>query len=131
VLSNYKQIFQFDDRYFDYVYDLASTAEKFVIFDRLIAHWRDVLPADRFMVLHYEDLVSEQEAKTRELIAFCGLPWDERTLSFHENPAAAATPSSRQVRQPMSTAAVGRAAKYGSLLDPARRVLERAGISLD
>ncbi len=130
-LSNYKQIFPFEDRYHDYVYDLASTAEKFVVFDRLIAHWRQMLPPDRFMVLQYEDLVANQEARTRDLLAFCGLSWDERTLSFHKNAAGVATPSARQVRQAMNAGAVGRWAKYGAALDPARRVLERAGISLD
>ena len=130
-LSNYKQIFPMDDRYFDYVYDLAWTAEKFVLFDGMLAHWRETLPADRFMLVQYEDLVANQEARTRELLAFCGLDWDERTLSFHENAAGVSTPSARQVRQAMNTQAVGRFAKYGALLDPARRVLERAGITLD
>ncbi|MFN3464274.1 MAG: tetratricopeptide repeat-containing sulfotransferase family protein [Terricaulis sp.] len=130
VLSNYKQIFPFDDRYYDYVYDLEWTAQKFVVFDRLITHWREVLPADRFMVLQYEDLVANQEARTRDLLAFCGLEWDARTLSFHKNAAGVATPSARQVRQPMNTQAVGRWEKYGAALDPARRVLEAAGISL-
>jgi len=131
VLSNYKQIFPFDDRYYDYVYDLTWTAQKFVLFDRLIAHWCEVLPADRFMVLQYEDLVANQEARTRELLAFCGLEWDARTLSFHENAAGVATPSARQVRQAMNSQAVGRWAKYGAALDPARKVLEAAGISVD
>ncbi|MGD9980383.1 MAG: sulfotransferase [Hyphomonadaceae bacterium] len=131
VLSNYKQIFPFDDRYFDYVYDLVSVAEKFVIFDRVIAHWRNVLAPDRFMVLQYEDLVANQETATRSLLAFCGLAWNDRTLAFHENAASVSTPSARQVRQPMNAAAVGRWAKYGALLDPVRNVLERAGISLD
>lgn len=130
VLSNYKQIFPFEDRYYDYVYDLEWTAQKFVVFDRLIAHWRSVLPADRFMVVQYEDLVANQEARTRELVAFCGLEWDARTLAFHENAAGVATPSARQVRQAMNSQAVGRWAKYGAALDPARRVLEAAGISL-
>jgi tetratricopeptide (TPR) repeat protein len=130
VLSNYKQIFPFDDRYFDYVYALAATAEKFVVFDRVIQRWRDRLPPDRFMVLQYEDLVAAPELRIRALLEFCGLPWDERTLAFHENAAGVSTPSARQVRQPMSNAAVGRFAKYGALLDPARQVLERAGIDL-
>lgn len=130
VLSNYKQIFPFEDRYYDYVYDLEWTAQKYVLFDRLIAHWREVLPADRFMVLQYEDLVANQEARTRDLLAFCGLAWDERTLAFHENAAGVATPSARQVRQAMNSQAVGRWAKYGAALDPARKVLEAAGISL-
>ena len=94
VLSNFKQIFPFEDRYYDYVYDLAWTAQKFVVFDQLIAHWREVLPADRFMVLQYEDLVANQEARTRELLAFCGLEWDARTLSFHEQ----SKPSRKGVR---------------------------------
>lgn len=131
VLSNYKQIFPFDDRYYDYVYDLEWVAQKFVIFDRLIAHWKSVLPPDRFMVLQYEDLVANQEARTRDLLAFCGLSWDARALSFHENAAGVATPSARQVRQAMNTQAVGRWAKYGAALDPARRVFEAAGLSFD
>lgn len=128
VLSNFKQIFPFDDRYYDYVYDLRWTAQKFVVFDRLIARWREMLPADRFMVLQYEDLVANQVARTRELLAFCGLEWDARVLSFHENTAGVSTPSARQVRQAMNTLAVGRWEKYGSALDPAREVLEQAGI---
>jgi hypothetical protein len=130
VLSNYKQIFPFEDRYHDYVYDLESTARKFVQFDRVIEHWRAELPANRFMVLQYEDLVADQEARTRALLAFCGLPWDERCLAFQENAAGVATPSARQVRTAMNSAAVGRWAKYGTLLDPARRVLEAARITL-
>lgn len=130
VLSNYKQIFPFDDRYYDYVYDLEWTAMKFTAFDKLIAHWREVLPPERFMVLQYEDLVANQEARTRDLLAFCGLPWDARTLSFHENASGVATPSARQVRQAMNSQAVGRWAKYGAALDPARKTLEAAGISL-
>jgi hypothetical protein len=131
VLGNYKQIFPFDDRYYDYAYDLEWTAQKYVVFERLIEHWRDVLPPERFMVLQYEDLVANQEARTRELLAFCGLSWDERALAFHENAAGVATPSARQVRQAMNMKAVGRSTKYGAALDPARAVLERAGISID
>lgn len=129
-LSNYKQIFPFEDRYHDYVYALDSTARKFVQFDRVIAHWRAALPPERFMVLQYEDLVADQEARTHELLAFCGLPWDERCLAFHENAAGVSTPSARQVRSAMNSAAVGRWTKYGALLDPARKVLDAAGVVL-
>ncbi len=129
-LSNYKQIFPFEDRYYDYVYDLESTAQKFVQFNRVIEHWRGVLPPDRFMLLQYEDLVADQERRTRDLLAFCGLPWDARCLAFQDNAAGVSTPSARQVRSAMNSAAVGRWAKYGALLDPARKVFEAAGIAL-
>jgi tetratricopeptide (TPR) repeat protein len=129
-LSNYKQIFPFDDRYYDYTYDLASAARRFVQFDRVIAHFAKTLPSDRFMVLQYEDLVANQEARTRDLLAFCGLGWDERCINFQDNAASVSTPSARQVRSAMNASAVGRWAKYGALLDPARRVLEQNGVAL-
>jgi hypothetical protein len=82
------------------------------------------------MVLQYEDLVANQEARTRELLAFCGLGWDERCINFQDNAASVSTPSARQVRSAMNASAVGRWAKYGALLDPARRVLEQNGVAL-
>lgn len=128
VLSNFKQMFPFDDRYYDYAYGLESAAHKFIQFDKLARHWRETLPAERFMLLQYEDLVTDQEARTRALLAFCGLDWNDACLSFHENKAGVATPSARQVRSAMYATAVRRWERYGALLDPARAVLERAGI---
>src|SRR5208283_4743952 len=69
-------------------------------YQRLMAHWRDVLPGG-FLEIRYEDLVADQEAVTRQLVAFCGLEWDERCLAFHENPRAVQTASAVQVRQPI------------------------------
>ncbi len=128
VLSNFRQLFPIDDRYYDYVYGLESAAHKVVQFERLMAIWREQLAPDRFMVLDYEALVASQERETRALLAFCGLAWDEHCLAFHENASGVATPSARQVRQSMNAQAVGRAARYGALLDPARSVLARAGV---
>ena len=129
VLSNYRQIFPIDDRYYDYVYDLECAAHKVVQFDRVMRHWATVLPPERFLELSYEDLVLNQEERTRALLHFCGLSWDDRCLAFHENAAAVGTPSAVQVRSAMYASSVGQWAKYGALLDPARRVFERAGIA--
>lgn len=128
VLSNFKQIFPIDDRYYDYVYALESAAHKVVEFERAVTFLQSALPAGRFMVMQYEDLASEQDRRTRELVAFCGLPWDDRCLAFQENKAGVATPSAAQVRKPMYTSAVGRWRNYGALLDPAKAILDRAGL---
>lgn len=128
VLSNYKQIFPIDDRYYDYVYDLGATAHQFVQFDRVASHWRQSLPAHQFFELSYEELVSAQETQTRALLSFCGLSWDARCLDFHKNASGVATPSAQQVRQSMYSSASGRWVKYGELLDPARLVLQKAGL---
>ncbi|MBS0383912.1 MAG: sulfotransferase [Proteobacteria bacterium] len=127
-LANYRQIFPIDDRYYDYANDLAAAADKVIQFNRAANHWRERLPGDRFMVLSYEDLVQDQEGQTRALLAFCGLPWDDKCLSFHQNAAAVGTPSAAQVREPMHAGGIGRWRRYGSLLDPAARVLAAAGL---
>jgi tetratricopeptide (TPR) repeat protein len=128
VLSNYKQIFPIDDRYYDYAYDIGSAAHQYLQFDRMVRHLKEILPPDRFKVVNYESLVNNQEEETRSLLAFCNLTWDPRCLDFHKNAAGVATPSAQQVRQAMYTTSAGRWEKYGALLDPARAVLERGGV---
>lgn len=130
VVSNYKQLFPLDDRYYDYVYDVAFAAHKFVQFDRVLRHWQATLPGERFLLLQYEDLIATQEETTRRLVAFCGLEWSDRCLNFHRNAAGVGTPSAAQVRAPLYNTAMGRWKKYGALLDPAKAVFERAGIEI-
>jgi len=100
------------------------------MFDRLISHWRDHLPPDRFIEVRYEDLVANQEATSRRLIAHCGLNWEDRCLDFHKNVAPVATASSVQVRDPIYSSSVGRYKRYGNRLDAPARILESAGIDI-
>lgn len=127
-LSLYRQLFETDLPYYDYAYDLADTAYAYARFREVAAHLRATLPADRYCEVLYEDVVAAQDSETRRLLEFCGLTWDPRCLDFHENAAAIATPSGLQVRQPLYASAVGRAQRYGALMDPARDVLVREGI---
>ncbi len=77
-------------------------------YERIIAHWRAVLPADRFIEVQYEDLVSDREYWTRKLIDFSGLEWDDACLSHETNQRAVRTPSLWQVRQPIYKTSVER-----------------------
>jgi tetratricopeptide (TPR) repeat protein len=74
---------------------------------RLMAHWRNVIPNPVFE-LSYEAMVDNQEETTRSLLEFCGLPWDERCLDFHQNERIALTASYDQIRQPMYRDSMGR-----------------------
>lgn len=78
---------------------------------RLMEHWRSVLSLPVFE-LKYEDLVANQEPLTRQLINFCGLPWDERCLRFHEAERIVATPSYNQVKKPLYKKSVARWRHY-------------------
>jgi hypothetical protein len=130
-LSLYKRFFATEHLYYDYAYDIANTARAYTLFLRVARHWSETLSPQNFTIVHYEDIVADLEGQSRRLIAFCGLPWEEACLRFHENKSAITTPSAVQVRQPLHDKAVGRWRAYGSDLDPARAVFEAAGVPLD
>jgi tetratricopeptide (TPR) repeat protein len=79
--------------------------------DRLIAHWRNVLPLAH-MTISYEALLAEPEKESRRLIAFLGLEWEENCLHSHRLQRAVHTASWAQVRQPLYHSAIGRWQNY-------------------
>jgi hypothetical protein len=72
----------------------------------------------------YEDVVDRLEEQARRLIAFCGLPWDDRSLSFHRNSRPIATASNVQVRRPLYCSSVQRWRRYEAYLQPLLTELE-------
>ena len=82
-------------------YDLAELGRYYRWYHELMAHWRSVLPAGAMLDVSYEDVVDNLEQQARRLIDYCGLPWDDRCLSFHETSRPIATASNVQVRQPL------------------------------
>jgi hypothetical protein len=129
-LSNFRQLFAPKSPFFDYSFDLLDTGRYYVLFDRLMAHWQRVLPG-RILEIHYEDIVESQEAKSRQILDFCGLTWDERCLRFEENPSPVATASAIQVRAPIYRSALKRWKKYGDRLDDLQTLLLDSGIRID
>ncbi|MEW5312599.1 MAG: hypothetical protein WDW38_004223 [Sanguina aurantia] len=102
----------------------------YVLFDRLMAHWQRAFPA-RILEVSYEGLVDSQEASSRQLVEFCGLPWDDACLHFEENAAAVNTPNAWQVRAPIYRGAVKRWKNFEPQLGALRMLLEEAGIVVD
>ena len=68
--------------------------------------------------VRYEDVVADLETQARRIIAFCGLPWDDRCLEFHPTDRPVRTASASQVRQPIYKSAVGRWRVYEQYLGP-------------
>jgi len=99
-------------------YDLAELGRFYRRYYELMAHWRSVLPAGAMLDVAYEDVVDNLEQQARRLIDFCGLPWDDRCLSFHETSRPIATPSNVQVRQPIYRSSVARWRRYEPFLQP-------------
>lgn len=105
-----------------FAYDLKELGTYYRLYAGLMEHWRAVLPSLVYD-LRYEDLLQDQEAETCRLLDHCGLEWDDACLAFHATKRPVQTASVAQVRQPMYRSSVGRAARYGSHLDPLREAL--------
>lgn len=97
--------------------DLDDCAARAIEVERLIRHWRAVLPL-AMLELSYEALVADLEGESRRLIDFIGLPWDPSCLEFHTTERQVMTASLWQVRQPLYASSVGRWRHYRHQLAP-------------
>ncbi len=102
----------------NYAYDLGELGRYCKAAEALMDHWSRVLPEDTLLEIRYEKLIADFEAEVRRLLAFCGLPWDERVLRFHETSRAVRTKSEFQVRRPLYTSSIGRWRSYEHWLAP-------------
>jgi hypothetical protein len=82
-----------------------------------MAHWREVLPKDRFFEVDYEELVANRERLTREMIEFLGLGWSDACLFPERNTRSVHTPSRWQVRQPVYSSSVQRWKRFAPWLE--------------
>ena len=101
-------------------------------FADLAGYWRQfdlavqaarALPAGSVLESVHEELIAAPEARIRELLAHCGLAFDPACLEFHKTQRDVRSPSAMQVRQPLR-ADLGRAKRYGDLLEPLRAALK-------
>jgi hypothetical protein len=110
----------------NHTYDLGELGRYYRRYERLMAHWRRVLPPRSFLDVQYEEVVADLAGVARRIIAHCDLPWDDRCLSFHETDRPVRTASATQVRQPIYSSAVGRWRVYEEFLGPLMTALGRA-----
>ncbi|WP_237056094.1 sulfotransferase family protein [Marilutibacter chinensis] len=129
-LSNFRQLFSQGSQHYDYSFDLLDTGRYYLQFKRLMEHWERVLPG-RILSLDYEDIVDDQEACTRRLLEFCGLPWNEACLAFERNQAPVATASVVQVREPLYRSAIRRWKRYEPQLAELIALLREGGVAID
>ncbi len=101
-----------------YSYDLSELGRFYVAYDKLMAHWREVLPAGTFLEVQYEDLIQDTEAQTRRLIEYCDLEWHEACLAPHKSERSVRTASVAQVRNPVYATSVERWRRYERHLGP-------------
>jgi tetratricopeptide (TPR) repeat protein len=102
--------------YFTSRMDFAADRGDLVFFYRqylrLMAHWQKVLPPEVYYETTYEDLVADRDVRSRELVAFCGLDWNDACLVPEQNERQVRTASVWQARQPVYRTPVERWRRY-------------------
>ena len=106
------------NRHQDATYDLAELGRHYMNYERLMQHWRSLLPAGSFFEVQYEDIVVDMEEQARRLIDYVGLEWNDACLDFHKNKRSIRTASVTQVRQPIYKTSVERWRNYEPYLAP-------------
>ncbi len=84
-----------------YSYDLGELGRYYRAHDKLMEHWRTILPEEYLLSVDYEAIVSDLEGQSRRIADFCGVAWDARCLEFHKTERQVRTASKMQVRQPL------------------------------
>jgi hypothetical protein len=91
--------------------DLDDFAHYYAQYQRLMDHWRQVLPVP-VLDRRYEEAVGDFEGSARRLVDYCGLGWQDACLEFYKTERSVRTASIRQVRQPVYTSSIGRWRDY-------------------
>jgi tetratricopeptide (TPR) repeat protein len=107
---------------YTFAFDLADIGRYYRDYAELMAHFDAVQPG-RVHRVFYENMVVDPEREIRRLLAYCGLPFEEQCLRFHENVRAVLTPSSEQVRRPIAAEATALWRHYERWLDPLKSAL--------
>jgi tetratricopeptide (TPR) repeat protein len=102
--------------------DLGAIGHVYREYERLMAHWRRVLPIS-ILDFRYEDVVGDLERSARQLIEYCGLPWETTCLEFYRTDRQLKTASIEQARRPIYASSIGRWKKFKRHLAPLREAL--------
>ena len=114
-----------------YAHDLGDLGWTIARQERLMAHWRRVLP-NPVLTVKLADWVTDFDATLARVLAHVALPPDPNCARFQErspeNANRARTVSRAQVRQPVNGRGLGRWRTYAKELAPLIAELEQSGV---
>jgi len=109
-----------------YAHDLADLGWTIAQQERIMAHWREVLP-NPMLSVKLSDWVEDFDGTLRRVLALVDLPHDANCARFYEMDNRVRTVSRSQVRQPVNARGLGRWRTYAAELQPLIAELELAG----
>jgi hypothetical protein len=118
-LSGFKQLFAEGQ---EFSYDLSDLGRYYRDYVELMDYWDEVFPGFVLRV-NNEDVIADLEGQVRRMLNFCGLPFEDSCLEFHKTERNVRTPSSEQVRRPVSRRGVGQWRHFEDNLEPLKAAL--------
>ena len=109
-----------------YAHDLRDLGWYIGQHDRLMAHWKAVLP-NSILTVKLSDWVDDFDGTLARVFAHVDLPHDPNCARFYEGDSRVRTVSYAQVRQPINSRGLGRWRSYARELAPLIAELESAG----
>lgn len=106
-----------------FAYDQTALGIYYTLYAKTMQHWHAVLPDNTIFNLSYEEMISNHEALSKQLIEYIGLPWDPKCLQFYKNNRVVKTASLMQVRQPIYKTSVQRWRHYADELAPLLQIV--------
>jgi hypothetical protein len=110
-----------------YAHDLGDLGWTIAQQDRLMAHWRAVLP-NPILTVQLSDWVQDFDGTLSRVLNHLDLPADPNCARFYERDSRVRTVSRAQVRQPVNARGLGRWRTYALDLAPLIAELESAGM---
>ena len=100
-----------------YAHDLGDLGWYIRQQDRLMSHWKAVLP-NPILTVRISDWIEDFDATLERVLAHVDLPPDSNCVRFHEREARVRTVSRTQVRQPVNARGIGRWRAFAKELEP-------------
>ncbi len=115
-VSCFQQNFKMKYGGMGFSFDLVKIARQINDYHRIMQHWREIgIP---MFEITYEELVTNQETLSREMLEYVGVGWDEKVKDFYKTERAVRTASVSQVRQPIYQTSKEKWRRYEKYLQP-------------
>ena len=129
-VSNYQQNFAAKHGTMGFAFDLKWIGHMLNDHRAIMEHWHKLFPG-RIYDLDYKRLTEEPETVIREILEFCGLPWEDKVLEFYKTKRPVKTASIKQVRQGIYKSSVEKWRRYEKFLKPTIDILKEGFKKID
>ena len=100
-----------------WTFDKKEIKEYYKIFIDYINFWKEIFP-NYLMEVDYEQLVTNTESVTKDILKYCNLNWEKDCLNYHDkNKSAIDTASANQANRPIYKTSLNKFEVYRKFFD--------------